>query len=105
MHTDGGYTPGMLNDIERASVASSTRREDTTKEKDADIASIHNVPPAGGIYTEKVWLLRILDVEARGIVPTLAAERTDPEFWKIFFIWLSANCNILSYVLEHYHHP
>ncbi|KAG8972568.1 hypothetical protein FRC05_009801 [Tulasnella sp. 425] len=44
------------------------------------------------------WLLvRLLDVESRGILPTLPKERTDPQFYKVFFIWLSANCNILSF--------
>jgi len=44
-----------------------------------------------------VWRgLRTLGVEARGIVPTEDDERTDPHFWNVFFIWLSANCNILS---------
>lgn len=45
----------------------------------------------------KWFLLRFLDVESRGILPTLPKERTDPQFYKVFFIWLSANCNILSF--------
>ncbi|KAG8904975.1 hypothetical protein FRB99_000934 [Tulasnella sp. 403] len=36
-------------------------------------------------------------VETRGIQPTSPDERGDPQFWKIFFIWMSANCNILSF--------
>ncbi|KAG8884245.1 hypothetical protein FRB97_004750 [Tulasnella sp. 331] len=45
-----------------------------------------------------LWkLLRELDVESRGIVPTLPEERVDHRYLKIFFIWLSANCNILSF--------
>ncbi|KAG8950959.1 hypothetical protein FRC03_012685 [Tulasnella sp. 419] len=36
-------------------------------------------------------------VETRGIHPVSLEERTDPHLWKAFFIWLSANCNILSF--------
>ena len=35
-----------------------------------------------------------------GILPVPPEQRTDRQFSKIFFIWLSANCNILSYVSE-----
>lgn len=41
-------------------------------------------------------LLGFLQVEARGIVPTTPEERTDTRYWKVFFIWFSGNCNILS---------
>lgn len=33
-----------------------------------------------------------------GIRPVAAEERTDTQFNKIFFLWFSANFNILSYV-------
>ncbi len=33
-----------------------------------------------------------------GITPVPVAERVDTQYSKIFFIWLSANFNILSYV-------
>jgi len=36
-------------------------------------------------------------VEARGISPVPVEERTEKRFIKIFFIWLSANANILSF--------
>ncbi|TDL19554.1 cytosine-purine permease [Rickenella mellea] len=36
-------------------------------------------------------------VEARGILPVPRAQRTDRQFSKIFFIWFSANFNILSF--------
>ncbi|KAI0340469.1 NCS cytosine-purine permease [Trametopsis cervina] len=36
-------------------------------------------------------------VEARGILPVPPHQQTDRHYSKIFFIWLSANCNILSF--------
>ncbi|KIP10745.1 hypothetical protein PHLGIDRAFT_100554 [Phlebiopsis gigantea 11061_1 CR5-6] len=36
-------------------------------------------------------------VEARGILPVPPQQRTDTQYHKIFFIWLSANFNILSF--------
>ncbi|KAF8306362.1 purine-cytosine permease [Clavulina sp. PMI_390] len=36
-------------------------------------------------------------VESRGILPVPPEQRTDPQFWKVFFLWLSANLNILSF--------
>lgn len=62
------------------------------KEKDDIVSSL-----SGGSKSQ--WwalLVKELDVESRGIVPTRPEERTDPRYLKIFFIWLSANCNILS---------
>ncbi|KDQ60371.1 hypothetical protein JAAARDRAFT_126119 [Jaapia argillacea MUCL 33604] len=53
---------------------------------------------------EEVWFGRSVSkkllswgVEARGILPVPVEERTDKQFSKIFFIWLSANFNILSF--------
>ncbi|KAF8991747.1 hypothetical protein BDQ17DRAFT_269380 [Cyathus striatus] len=37
-----------------------------------------------------------LEVEARGIQPIPQSERTDAQFSKIFFIWFSANVNVLT---------
>ncbi|KAJ1310239.1 hypothetical protein OPQ81_006981 [Rhizoctonia solani] len=36
-------------------------------------------------------------VESRGIYPVPAEQRTDPQFSKSFFVWLSCNLNILSF--------
>ncbi|KAH7099646.1 purine-cytosine permease [Auriculariales sp. MPI-PUGE-AT-0066] len=36
-------------------------------------------------------------VETRGILPVRPDDRTDPQFYKVFFLWLSANCNVLSF--------
>ncbi|KAG8719228.1 hypothetical protein FRC08_003382, partial [Ceratobasidium sp. 394] len=41
--------------------------------------------------------LRIWGVESRGIYPVPLAQRTDPQFSKSFFVWLSCNFNILSF--------
>ncbi|EPQ53521.1 NCS cytosine-purine permease [Gloeophyllum trabeum ATCC 11539] len=45
------------------------------------------------------WSRKLLrfGVEARGIRPVPVDERTDTQFSKIFFIWLSSNFNILSF--------
>jgi cytosine/uracil/thiamine/allantoin permease len=36
-------------------------------------------------------------IETRGIHPVPVEQRTDPQFSKIFFIWFTANFNILSF--------
>ncbi|QRV86294.1 Permease for cytosine/purines, uracil, thiamine, allantoin [Ceratobasidium sp. AG-Ba] len=41
--------------------------------------------------------LRTLGVESRGIYPVPLEQRTDPQFSKSFFVWLSCNFNILSF--------
>ena len=95
-HIPSMDTPRGLDsatDVERASSITSTAAR-----KEESPTALEKVSPAEGTYSRKPWLLRILAVEARGIVPTSPDERTDPQFWKVFFIWLSANCNILSYV-------
>ncbi|KAF9459715.1 NCS cytosine-purine permease [Collybia nuda] len=45
------------------------------------------------------WTQRLLTwgVESRGVWPVPIEERTDTQFSKIFFIWFSANTNILSF--------
>ncbi|KAF8610617.1 cytosine-purine permease [Ceratobasidium sp. AG-I] len=41
--------------------------------------------------------LRTWGVESRGIYPVPPEQRTDPQFSKSFFVWLSGNLNILSF--------
>ncbi|KAB5594379.1 Mitogen-activated protein kinase kinase kinase [Ceratobasidium theobromae] len=41
--------------------------------------------------------LRTWGVESRGIYPVAPEHRTDPQFSKSFFVWLSCNLNILSF--------
>ncbi|KAG8733848.1 hypothetical protein FRC12_018726, partial [Ceratobasidium sp. 428] len=41
--------------------------------------------------------LRTWGVESRGIYPVPLEKRTDPQFSKSFFVWLSCNLNILSF--------
>ncbi|KAF5363078.1 hypothetical protein D9758_012604 [Tetrapyrgos nigripes] len=36
-------------------------------------------------------------IETRGILPVTVEERTDDQFFKIFFLWFSTNFNILSF--------
>ncbi|EJU01056.1 cytosine-purine permease [Dacryopinax primogenitus] len=45
------------------------------------------------------WVYRLLlsGIETRGTLPVALEDRTDPQFSKAFFIWLSANSNILSF--------
>ncbi|KAI0635287.1 cytosine-purine permease [Trametes polyzona] len=45
------------------------------------------------------WSRKLLQwgLETRGITPVPARERVDTRYSKIFFIWLSWNCNILSF--------
>jgi len=47
----------------------------------------------------KSFLHRLLlsGIETRGTLPVALEDRTDPQFSKTFFIWLSANSNILSF--------
>ncbi|KAF5383051.1 hypothetical protein D9615_004948 [Tricholomella constricta] len=53
----------------------------------------------GGGGDSNRWTRRLLTwgVESRGIQPVPPEERTDTQYNKIFFIWLSANTNILSF--------
>ncbi|CAE6416702.1 unnamed protein product [Rhizoctonia solani] len=41
--------------------------------------------------------LKTWGVESRGIYPVPVEHRTDPQFSKSFFVWLSSNLNILSF--------
>ncbi|KZT10370.1 NCS cytosine-purine permease [Laetiporus sulphureus 93-53] len=45
------------------------------------------------------WTRKLLSwgVEERGILPVPLEDRTDTQYSKVFFIWLSANFNILSF--------
>ncbi|KAI9063521.1 cytosine-purine permease [Trametes sanguinea] len=45
------------------------------------------------------WSRKLLDwgVETRGITPVSVKERVDTQYFKIFFLWLSFNFNILSF--------
>ncbi|KAG5642599.1 hypothetical protein DXG03_002497 [Asterophora parasitica] len=54
---------------------------------------------SGGRGHSNRWARRLLTwgVESRGIQPVPPEERTDTQYHKIFFIWLSANTNILSF--------
>lgn len=49
--------------------------------------------------TSPPWLRALLSwgVEERGIVPVPDEQRTDRQFYKIFFVWFSMNFNILSF--------
>ncbi|KAF9448584.1 NCS cytosine-purine permease [Macrolepiota fuliginosa MF-IS2] len=38
-----------------------------------------------------------IGIETRGVQPVPVEQRQDTKFYKIFFIWFSANCNILSF--------
>jgi len=50
------------------------------------------------VYSNR-WSQKLLSwgIEERGITPVAEHERTDIQFYKIFFIFLSANFNILSF--------
>lgn len=69
-------------------------RDSSAPPEKEDASSIDDDQAAKSPWWMKV--LKALAVESRGIVPTLPEERTDRRYWKIFFIWLSGNCNILS---------
>ncbi|KAK0444534.1 uncharacterized protein EV420DRAFT_1574324 [Desarmillaria tabescens] len=45
------------------------------------------------------WSQRLLSwgVEGRGIIPVAPEDRTDTQYYKIFFLWLAFNVNILSF--------
>jgi hypothetical protein len=45
-------------------------------------------------WSRRLWTW---GVEVRGIHPVQESDRTDTQFSKIFFIWFSANFNILSF--------
>lgn len=73
-----------LSDIEKDAVSKTESRA----------ASVHSEE---GRYHP--WLKALLSwgVEERGIVPVPYDQRTDKQFYKIFFVWFSMNFNILSF--------
>ncbi|OCH93364.1 NCS cytosine-purine permease [Obba rivulosa] len=81
--------------------------DETSKEKvpalvfDQELGSVseETFREANGLQFSNSWTRRLIEwgVEARGILPVPAEQRTDTQFSKIFFIWLSANFNILSF--------
>jgi len=71
-----------------------------------DVEKVHDIVHTGDSISEASeldyldrWSKRLLTwgVESRGIRPVPVGERTDTQFSKIFFIWFSANTNILSF--------
>ncbi|KAG8692450.1 hypothetical protein FRC08_009767 [Ceratobasidium sp. 394] len=58
-----------------------------------------NVQEEFGENSKFVQKLKTWGVESRGIYPVLVEDRTDPQFSKSFFVWLSSNLNILSFSL------
>ncbi|CAE7213747.1 unnamed protein product [Rhizoctonia solani] len=61
------------------------RALDNNAESDQDVSS------------RFIKCLRTWGVESRGIYPVPVEHRTDPQFSKSFFVWLSSNLNILSF--------
>ncbi|KAF8636998.1 hypothetical protein AX17_003111 [Amanita inopinata Kibby_2008] len=70
-----------------------SRRNDLEKTALSNTESIYSDD-----YSDR-WTRRLLawGVESRGIRPVPLEERTDTHVYKIFFIWFSANFNILSF--------
>lgn len=68
--------------------------KDAASKAESDVASVH-----GEESRYHPWLKALLSwgVEERGIVPVPYDQRTDKQFYKIFFVWFSMNFNILSF--------
>ncbi|KAI6150039.1 permease for cytosine/purines, uracil, thiamine, allantoin-domain-containing protein [Pisolithus thermaeus] len=68
--------------------------KDAASKTESGAASAHS-----GENKSPPWLRALLrwGVEERGIVPVPYEQRTDRQFYKIFFVWFSMNFNILSF--------
>ncbi|KAI9458940.1 NCS cytosine-purine permease [Lactarius psammicola] len=68
----------------------------SSDEKHRDSLSENHILPASK-WLSLSWRLLTWGVELRGIHPVAVEDRKETQFNKIFFIWLSANTNILSF--------
>ncbi|KAB5593993.1 Purine-cytosine permease fcyB [Ceratobasidium theobromae] len=85
-------------DIEKAASMSIASKEDIAPyveqrqaEEAKDVASFR-----GKLAAFTIRLSRY-GVETRGVVPTTLEARTDTRIWNLFFLWMSANFNILAF--------
>ncbi|CCM05633.1 uncharacterized protein FIBRA_07862 [Fibroporia radiculosa] len=81
-------SPSAVADIEKISV-----------EETVEIASEpqnEQVSKPSGILPTITRLLARFNLETNGIVPVPPEERTDPRTYQMFFVWFSANLNILT---------
>ncbi|KAL6303234.1 NCS cytosine-purine permease [Sparassis latifolia] len=80
---------------------SSQEKIPTNVDIENDIAAVSQVAEREKdnlhIYNRWTQKLLVWGVEARGILPVPVEHRTDTQYHKLFFIWLSANFNILSF--------
>ncbi|KAG8711060.1 hypothetical protein FRC09_020788 [Ceratobasidium sp. 395] len=65
----------------------------------ADEGSLRSQEGGLGKRSKLAQKLKSWGVESRGIFPVPVEDRTDPQFSKSLFIWLSSNLNILSFSL------
>ncbi|GJE93171.1 NCS cytosine-purine permease [Phanerochaete sordida] len=74
------------------------RRSTEKLDPERDVETLE-LAPASEYYVSHPFMRKLLSwgVEARGILPVPREERTDTQYNRIFFIWLSANFNILSF--------
>ncbi|KAI0726995.1 NCS cytosine-purine permease [Fomitopsis betulina] len=71
--------------------------ETTESEKDAE--SLAEDLHENQLWAKTRWRQQLLrwGVEERGILPVPPSQRTDTHYSKVFFVFFSANCNILSF--------
>ncbi|PCH44946.1 hypothetical protein WOLCODRAFT_139341 [Wolfiporia cocos MD-104 SS10] len=77
--------------------ASNEKLDGTVKDIDSLVEEARVKKFQSHVYNR--WTEKLLSwgVEARGILPVPPEDQTDRQYNKIFFIWLSANFNILSF--------
>ncbi|EKM75847.1 hypothetical protein AGABI1DRAFT_122979 [Agaricus bisporus var. burnettii JB137-S8] len=68
--------------------------EDESKIVDAELAKPGSYE---NIEVGRLAKLESIGLETRGIKPVPPEERQDTQYYKLFFVWFSANCNILSF--------
>ncbi|KAH7924911.1 hypothetical protein BV22DRAFT_1195556 [Leucogyrophana mollusca] len=80
-------TKSSIADIEKDSASRTDSNADSS------------VPSTSAGWLSHPWAKALLNwgVEERGTVPVPHEERTDTQFYKIFFVWFSMNFNILSF--------
>ncbi|CCM02509.1 uncharacterized protein FIBRA_04611 [Fibroporia radiculosa] len=82
-------------------MTSSKDKLDASYDAEKDVGSLLDVGrrEGDGLPFYRQWMQKLLNwgVEERGILPVSPEDRTDKQYSKICFIWLSANFNILSF--------
>ncbi|CAE6384304.1 unnamed protein product [Rhizoctonia solani] len=86
------------SDVEKAlSSDSSSEEEIAPYVEQRQVAEAKDITSFKGRLAAFTIRLAQYGVETRGVVPTPPDARNDTRFWNLFFLWISANFNILAF--------